>query len=341
MTLFLGGWNGPWLPDSLKFLWFFAKLGVLLFFFIWVRWTFPRLRYDQLMNLGWKVLLPALARERARHRRRRLLDGARDDRRPCSSASPALLVVSALMVILHRNPVTSALFLVLAFCSLAGIYLLLHAEFLGMVQVIVYAGAIMVLFLFVIMYLNLEARRRDAACRSRCAAASAGSLGAVLLPRAALLFAGAAGRSARRRTAPAARRSGNTQAIGQLLYSRYLFPFEITSIVLLVAMVGAIVIAKGRAPASGIAAPRPAARPAAAPATPAPRRRRPRDPARLAAAPQRVLFTIGVVGVLVRRNALVIFMSIELMLNAANLAFVAFARAAAARSTARCSCSSS
>jgi NADH-quinone oxidoreductase subunit H len=58
VTLFLGGWNGPWLPDSLKFLWFFAKLGVLLFFFIWVRWTFPRLRYDQLMNLGWKVLLP-------------------------------------------------------------------------------------------------------------------------------------------------------------------------------------------------------------------------------------------------------------------------------------------
>jgi len=57
-TLFLGGWNGPWLPDSIKFIWFFAKLGVLVFFFIWVRWTYPRLRYDQLMNLGWKVLLP-------------------------------------------------------------------------------------------------------------------------------------------------------------------------------------------------------------------------------------------------------------------------------------------
>ncbi|HEY3217155.1 MAG TPA: NADH-quinone oxidoreductase subunit NuoH [Candidatus Eisenbacteria bacterium] len=58
VTLFLGGWNGPWLPDSLKFLWFFAKLGLLIFFFMWVRWTFPRLRYDQLMHLGWKVLLP-------------------------------------------------------------------------------------------------------------------------------------------------------------------------------------------------------------------------------------------------------------------------------------------
>jgi NADH-quinone oxidoreductase subunit H len=58
VTLFLGGWNGPWLPDSLKFLWFFGKLAVLVFFFMWVRWTFPRLRYDQLMNFGWKVLLP-------------------------------------------------------------------------------------------------------------------------------------------------------------------------------------------------------------------------------------------------------------------------------------------
>jgi NADH-quinone oxidoreductase subunit H len=58
VTLFLGGWNGPWLPDALKFVWFFLKLGLLLFFFMWVRWTFPRLRYDQLMALGWKVLLP-------------------------------------------------------------------------------------------------------------------------------------------------------------------------------------------------------------------------------------------------------------------------------------------
>jgi len=58
VTLFLGGWNGPWLPESLQFIWFFIKLGALLFFFIWIRWTFPRLRYDQLMNLGWKVLLP-------------------------------------------------------------------------------------------------------------------------------------------------------------------------------------------------------------------------------------------------------------------------------------------
>ncbi len=58
VTLFLGGWSGPWLPPALQFLWFFAKLAALLFLFIWIRWTFPRLRYDQLMHVGWKVLLP-------------------------------------------------------------------------------------------------------------------------------------------------------------------------------------------------------------------------------------------------------------------------------------------
>jgi NADH-quinone oxidoreductase subunit H len=57
-TLFLGGWHGPWLPPALGFVWFFAKVFALIFFFIWVRWTFPRFRYDQLMDLGWKVLLP-------------------------------------------------------------------------------------------------------------------------------------------------------------------------------------------------------------------------------------------------------------------------------------------
>jgi NADH-quinone oxidoreductase subunit H len=57
-TLFLGGWQGPFLPPALSFVWFFAKVFALIFFFMWVRWTFPRFRYDQLMGLGWKVLLP-------------------------------------------------------------------------------------------------------------------------------------------------------------------------------------------------------------------------------------------------------------------------------------------
>lgn len=156
----------------------------------------------------------------------------------------ALLVITSLMVILHRNPVTSALFLVLAFCSLAGIYLLLHAEFLGMVQIVVYAGAIMVLFLFVIMYLNLQ---HDVETGVQIAVRR----GIGWLAGAGLLLAGATllrrGWALGPTTIPDDAPQGNVMEIGKLLYSRYLFPFEITSVLLLVAMIGVIVIARGRA----------------------------------------------------------------------------------------------
>jgi NADH-quinone oxidoreductase subunit H len=56
--LFLGGWHGPWLPESLGWIWFLAKVAAILFFYVWMRWTLPRYRYDQLMHFGWKVLLP-------------------------------------------------------------------------------------------------------------------------------------------------------------------------------------------------------------------------------------------------------------------------------------------
>ena len=156
----------------------------------------------------------------------------------------AVLVVSALLTILHKNAVTSALFLVLAFCALAGIYLLLGAEFLGMVQVIVYAGAIMVLFLFVIMYLNLQ-HDIETGVQIALRRGVGWLVGGVLAAEAAMLFA--------RRWAPgpmategAPAAVGNTQAIGLALYSRYLFPFEITSMILLVAMIGVIVAGKSR-----------------------------------------------------------------------------------------------
>src|SRR5262249_43169885 len=161
----------------------------------------------------------------------------------------ALLVVTSVMVVLHKNPVASALFLVLAFCSLAGIYLLLRAEFLGMVQIVVYAGAIMVLFLFVIMYLNLQ---HDVETGLQIAVRR----GIGWLDGGALLGTGA--ERPRRGGAPGpangrapAMESGNVAAIGKVLFSRYLFPFEITSILLLVAMVGVIVIARGRSRAAG------------------------------------------------------------------------------------------
>lgn len=161
-------------------------------------------------------------------------------------AFAAVLVVSSLLVILHRNPVSSALFLVLAFCSLAAIYLLLHAEFIGLVQVVVYAGAIMVLFLFVIMYLNLG-RDVESGVTIVLRRGLGWLLGAALLAEGALLLSrGMAPGPAAPPPAETLAAAGNTQQVGLLLYSRYLFPFELTSIILLVAMIGAVMIARGR-----------------------------------------------------------------------------------------------
>ena len=156
----------------------------------------------------------------------------------------ALLLASATMVVLHRNPVTSALFLVLSFCSLAGIYLLLQAEFIGLVQIIVYAGAIMVLFLFVIMYLNLAHDVEHGAHIALRRGIGWMVGGLILLFSALLLVRGWA--SGPQASLPVSREGGNAAMIGRVLYSRFLFPFEVTSMLLLVAMVGAIVMTKGR-----------------------------------------------------------------------------------------------
>ena len=160
------------------------------------------------------------------------------------AAFAGILVVSSLLVILHKNPVTSALFLVAAFCALAGIYLTLHAEFLGMVQIIVYAGAIMVLFLFVIMYMNLK-HDVETGVQIAVRRGLGWIAGGVMAAEAVLLVSRnwSVGPMA---PAEAIVTTGNTQAVGVVLYSRYLFPFEITSMVLLVAMVGAILISKSR-----------------------------------------------------------------------------------------------
>jgi len=159
------------------------------------------------------------------------------------AAFALLLVVSGLMVVLHKSPVASAMFLVVALCSLSGIYILMRAEFIGMVQVIVYAGAIMVLFLFVIMYLNLG-HDVEGGATILLRRLLGWIVGAFVLSFATLLFAGrwAIGPVSQALPPP----GGNTQALGQVLYTRFLYPFEITSLVLLVAMVGAIVITKGR-----------------------------------------------------------------------------------------------
>ena len=154
----------------------------------------------------------------------------------------ALAVVGALMTITRRNAVHSAVYLVLTFVAISGIYVLLGAEFLFAVQVLVYAGGIMVLFLFVIMLVNLEEPRRFSGGRLRLGASVA----------LALLLFGALGlaflREGPAATAPAASLGeGNLQLMGWVLYRQYLLPFEAVSLLLLVAMVGAIILGRPRA----------------------------------------------------------------------------------------------
>ena len=151
-------------------------------------------------------------------------------------------VVSAFMVIAAKNPVHSVLFLILAFVNASGLFMLLGAEFLAMILIVVYVGAVAVLFLFVVMMLDVD----FAALRSGLLNyLPVGFLvGAVLL--AELLFVLGAWviepGVPKTITAPIAADISNTQALGEVLYTRYVYFFEAAGVVLLVAMIGAIVM---------------------------------------------------------------------------------------------------
>ncbi len=152
----------------------------------------------------------------------------------------ATLVFGALVVAnpFSRNPVTSAMFLVLTIISMAGLFVLLHAFFLAAVQVLVYAGAVMVLFLFVIMLLDLKDEERR---KIKLTGLVAGllSVGAIVAIFVRSLLATKPGENL-----PAPSAVGDTAALGKMLFTNYLLPFEIVSILLLVAMVGVILLSK-------------------------------------------------------------------------------------------------
>jgi NADH-quinone oxidoreductase subunit J len=151
--------------------------------------------------------------------------------------------VSAVLVVTRRHAVYSALYLVITMVALAGIYILLEGYFIWIIQIIVYAGAIMVLFLFVIMLLDIGHEEMLWAKRDRGQILLAAVLSLVLL--AEMLLALGRGALAGARTAAVPSQGfGTTQTVGRLLFTDYLFPFEITSVILLVAMVGAMVLAK-------------------------------------------------------------------------------------------------
>ncbi|PUA19890.1 NADH-quinone oxidoreductase subunit J [Glaciimonas sp. PCH181] len=154
-------------------------------------------------------------------------------------AFSVVLVIAALRVITARNPVHSALFLVLAFFSAAGIWMLLKAEFLAIVLVLVYVGAVMVLFLFVVMMLDVNLDKlREGFWGYFPLAATVGVI--IVLEMAAVLLRGF---WAPESEVPAISANiGNTKALGLLIYTQYVYAFEIAAVVLLVAIVAAVAL---------------------------------------------------------------------------------------------------
>lgn len=157
----------------------------------------------------------------------------------------AAAVLSGLVVITRRNAVHSALALIVTLLSVAGLYLMLYAPFVAGVQIIVYAGGIMVLFLFVIMLVNIERVSKERQFNRMWPV----GLGAACALLALFLSVFVKGRSLfDRPNAPLSDKFGpdNTQQIGIMLYGNYMFAFEIASLLLLVAILGAVIMAKKR-----------------------------------------------------------------------------------------------
>lgn len=153
-----------------------------------------------------------------------------------------VLVASAFMVIAARNPVHSVLFLILAFVNASGLFLLLGAEFLAMLLVIVYVGAVAVLFLFVVMMLDVDfAELKQGFLQYLPVGALIGIAVLVELGFVFWTWTQAADEFVRY-AAPAKPYVSNTQAIGQVLYTQYVYFFEVSGLILLTAMIGAIVL---------------------------------------------------------------------------------------------------
>jgi NADH-quinone oxidoreductase subunit J len=154
----------------------------------------------------------------------------------------AIAILGAILTITRRNPVHSALSLIFTLLALAGLYLMLYAPFVAGVQIVLYAGGIMVLFLFVIMLVNIEQVELQERFNKMWYVAALASvvLGGLLL------FVYKKGSAIFPATFQQFPEAENTQKVGLLLYQNYLLPFEIASLLLLVAIVGAVVMAKKR-----------------------------------------------------------------------------------------------
>jgi len=166
----------------------------------------------------------------------------------------AILIVSSLLVVTVRNPVRSALFLVLAFFSAACLWLTLEAEFLAIALVLVYVGAVMVLFLFVIMMLDIDIAKMRAGFTNYLplglivAVLMAGELGLVM-------FSKEFSAESLPRPAGQIAEYSNTKALGSLVYTDFVFAFELAAVILLVAIVAAIALTLRRRPVTRYQAP--------------------------------------------------------------------------------------
>jgi NADH-quinone oxidoreductase subunit J len=154
----------------------------------------------------------------------------------------AMAITGGVFVILRKNPVHSALALIMTLLALAGLYLMLYAPFVAGVQIILYAGGIMVLFLFVIMLVNLERNQREEQFNKQWVV---GLIAAVALG-ALFIFASVKGKELFPAHVLQLPEGENTQQIAIVLYRDYMFAFEIASLLLLVAIIGAVVMAKKR-----------------------------------------------------------------------------------------------
>ena len=245
-------------------------------------------------------------------------------------------IAGAIGTVTLRNPFFSVLALVAHLLCLAALFLLLHAEFVAAAQVVVYAGAVMVLYVFVVSYVGGAEEPLTSPGGPGLRAVSALFAGALFVELAiAILGSGlsALGTGGE----PVGSSFGTPAQIGELFLTTFLLAFELASLLLLVAAVGAVILARRRAGLEpersiSVAELHAVRRPADA------QRRGPREHGRADGAGgtlmdiewylvvSALVFTIGLSGVLVRRNPLVILLCIELMLNAGNLALVAFAR---------------
>lgn len=149
-------------------------------------------------------------------------------------------IASAISMVYHKNPLYSAISLIGVFLSLSSIYLLLAAPFIAIVQVLIYAGAIMVLVVFVIMLLNLDEDRPIN--RLRHLYAAGGGLGIVLLLQTLFIFYAVIRRP--NHQVEADKTVGNTLSIGQAMFTEYLLPVEIVGVLLLMAIIGGVVLSR-------------------------------------------------------------------------------------------------